>query len=175
MPNTNKNKGKNFERELAHHLTTVFGLNHERVWSSGAFTGGKNVFRTASLTPAQQLLTVGDIVVPESLSTYSYECKFYSEFSFNSLFTETGNAILDKWITQAKCPNRNWLLCYKINHMGSFVVYDINSPVPYTLNKPNENYMKYKGCIITKLEGFFEQNKDIMLEANKSFTQKLIA
>jgi len=98
MPNANKNKGKQFERDLASSLSTIFGSNFQRIFSSGAFCGGKNFTRIQKLTPSQQLTTIGDIAPPEFLNSYSWEAKFYSEFSFNSLFTE--NAILDKWIEQ---------------------------------------------------------------------------
>ena len=50
MANPQKNKGKNFERFVAKHLSSVFDLNFERIPNSGAFTGGKNVSRASKLT-----------------------------------------------------------------------------------------------------------------------------
>lgn len=164
MANYNKNKGKSFERELAKHLTSVFGLNFNRVPNSGAFTGGKNFFRTAQLTQAQQLLTVGDIIPPEQLSSFSWECKFYQDFPFNTIFSE--NTTLDKWIEQAKCPDRNWFLVFKINHAGAFVVFNPAESIP--IYKITGNYAFYKGCVIQQMEGFFEANKEMMLANNKA-------
>lgn len=163
MANYNKNKGKSFERELAKHLTAVFGINFNRVPNSGAFTGGKNFGRIAQLTPAQQLLTVGDIIVPETLNFFSFEAKFYKTIPFHTFLTES--ALLDKWIEQAKCPNRFWYLVFKINNQGAFVVFDPNNKfhVPIAFGG---NYIFYKGYTITKMEGFFESNRDVMLNWN---------
>lgn len=163
MPNANKNKGKSFERELAHHLTTVFGFNFERVWSSGAFTGGKNVSRLQKLSPAQQLATVGDIIPPEQLSKFSWECKFYKTIPFHTFLEE--NALLDKWIEQAKCPDRYWFLVFKINNQGAFVVFDPNHPFHVRIAFAG-NYIYYKGNTIVKMENFFERNKAEMLGWN---------
>lgn len=161
MANANKNKGKSFERELAHHLTAVFGHNFERVWSSGAFTGGKNVSRLQKLTSSQQLATVGDIIPPEALSKFSWECKFYKAIPFHTFLIE--NAMLDKWIEQAKCPDRFWFLVFKINNQGAYVVFAPEPPIQIPLST---SFIRYKGCYIVKMEGFFEVNKYAMLNWN---------
>jgi len=156
MPNANKNKGKSFERELANHLTLVFGLNFERVWSSGAFVGGKNSFRMNRLSDSQQLLATGDLIVPDELKHTSFECKFYKDFSFTSLFSE--NKQLDGWIKQASAANKTWFLVVKVNRVTPFVVFDAKE----NWIKP-ANYMNYKGCYICTMDNFFEHNKDAIL------------
>lgn len=161
MPSASKAKGSNWERDVAKHLTEVFGLNHTRVPNSGAFTGRSNFHRMAVLTPAQQLLMTGDIIMPEQLSRFCIECKFYKEVSFVSLFDE--NSQLDKWIEQSRVAQRAWFILFKANHTNGFVVYDPKNQAPVV---PSENYMHYKGLIITQMPGFFERNKDCMLQYN---------
>jgi hypothetical protein len=161
MPSKGKAKGNNYEREIARHLGQVFNLNFERVPNSGAFTGGKNSFRLDRLTEAQQLLTRGDIIVPEELSNIAIECKNYKDFAWASLFSEVKQ--LDGWIEQAQCNTDYWFLVFKINRCGSKVVFDIQH---FDLFQKPGNYMIYKGTIITQLEDFFELNKDLLLQLN---------
>ena len=160
MPNYNKEKGKRLEREIAKELTNVFGLNFERVWSSGSFTGGKNANRLAKLTKEQALLSVGDILVPIELEHIQIEAKFYKTFSFSSMYEN--NKQLNKWIEQAiGTSNKVWFLIFKINNIGKFVVFDkkYESVLAFIDNK-----MIYKNqYVVCKYDGFFEANKDILL------------
>lgn len=160
MPNKQKNKGKSYERAICKHLSTVFGLNFERIPNSGSFTGGKNFYRAAKLSPEQLLLTDGDIIVPSELSFVSIECKNHKNLSFPSFFT--GSAKLDEWIEQAKSSKRLlWLLIYHVNSVGDFIVFDLDW---YNTFKMPVNYMVYKKeCIIISSKNFFEDNKDILL------------
>lgn len=163
MSNANKNKGKRFEREVAEMLTNAFGLNFCRVPNSGAFVGGQNSFRRSNLSPSQESLMTGDIIVPEELFHITLECKNYKEFSFASLFTE--NKLLDKWIEQAKHPVKFWFLIFKINREGAFVVFD-SRLLSYL--RITGNNMLYKDAIILPLEQFFELNKDQILNLWKN-------
>ena len=114
--NANKNKGKNFERFVAKHLTNVFGLNFERVPASGSFTGGKNVVRVDKLTDEQLLLCDGDIIVPKELSHICFECKWYKELSWNKLFKNEGESHLNKWIEQTEITSKPlWFVIFRIN------------------------------------------------------------
>ena len=160
MANANKNKGKSLEREIAKELTEVFGINVERVWSSGAFTGGKNAWRTQKLTPEQALLSNGDILMPMELSHMSIECKFYKDFSWTGLFDN--NETLNKWIDQAKSgTNALWFLIFKINNAGKFIVYDVDWINTFVL--PG-NYNIYKGdYMLRSYDGFFAENKQTIL------------
>ena len=171
MPNKSKNKGKAYERVVCKHLTKIFGLNHERVWSSGAFTGGQNIARCERLTKEQLLLSEGDIIVPVELSHVKYECKDHRDFSFSKLFT--GSAKLDGWIKQASQSNRLlWLLVFKAAHVGSYVVFD---SVWQNIFSIKNNWMVYKNkYIITSLNDFFEDNKDIILNLPTLHTQQIV-
>ena len=152
-----KAKGKNFEREFAAHLSNVFGLSFMRIPNSGAFTGGKNFFRKALLSKSQNLLMTGDLIMPDELHNISVECKFYAKFSFVTLFSS--NKQLDGWIAQAETANKLWFLPFKVNNCGVHVVYD---PALAQLSIPG-NYMKYSKYIIVPLDGFFESNKEFLL------------
>lgn len=156
MANNNKNKGKRGEREIASHLSTVFGLNFCRVPNSGAFVGGQNAFRKQFLTPTQSLLATGDLIVPDELKHLSFEIKTYKDFSFASVYTT--NKQLDTWIEQASSSDKKWFLIFKINHSGAFVVFDRKECwiLP-------QNYACYGTNIICSMTGFFETNKTALL------------
>lgn len=162
MPNKSKAKGNSAELCIAKHLSTVFGLNHQRVPNSGAYSSFSNSHRLQKMTPAQQLLSVGDIIVPEECSNYSYEIKFYADIPFHSFYTNCD--LLDKWLIQAKEGNRKFFLIFKANNKGFYVCFNKKQAEYLTLP---ENYMIYKDNFIVKLEGFFEKNKDIILKMNK--------
>lgn len=166
MANANKNKGKTLEREVAKELTEVFGINVERVWSSGAFTGGKNAWRTQKLTPEQALLSNGDILMPMELSHVAIECKFYKDFSWTGLFNN--NETLNKWIDQAQAGSSLlWFLVFKINNAGKFIVF--NKKWQSTFDSC-PNYCTYKDAyIVRSYDNFFAFNKDkILLLKNPS-------
>lgn len=160
MANHNKDKGKRLERELARELTEAFGLNFERIWSSGAFTGGKNASRLNKLTREQALLSIGDILVPIELEHIQIEAKFYRAFSFHSIYEN--NEVLNNWIQQAKgSSNKVWFLIFKINNMGKYLVFDKKYESKF---KPIETRMIYKdNYIICKYGNFFKDNKDALL------------
>ena len=164
MPSKGKAKGNNYEREIAGHLGQVFNLNFERVPNSGAFIGGKNKSRISRLTVSQQLLAQGDIIVPEELAHITIECKNYKDFAWPSLFSEAKQ--LDGWIEQGKSDDKYWFVIFKINRCGSRVVFDKKYQ---SVLKIAGNYMIYKDTIITELDGFFELNKDAVLQLNNSY------
>lgn len=162
MANKNKNKGKSFERQICGILSNFFGINFQRVPNSGAFIGGKNSVRYDVLTEEQRLLADGDIIVPQELNHISMECKSYKDFSFNGLFLGK-NALLDGWIEQSSNTKKpKWLLFFKINNKGIFVVYDI-SKFPPQMQK--ENYHIYQNkYVIQDINEFLNKNKNRIYE-----------
>jgi len=160
MPSAAKAKGNSFERELADHLTKIFGYNFQRTPNSGAYSSFANAHRRNYLTPAQNLLASGDLIVPEQLSKFTFECKFYADFSWPKVFST--NKQLDKWIEQARNCDKVWFLVIKINRQGAFVCYEHN------MFKVPGNYFKYQDCTIVSINDFFEINKEIMLSYNNS-------
>tara|TARA_R110000868_G_scaffold138335_1_gene352360 strand:+ start:9610 stop:10158 length:549 start_codon:yes stop_codon:yes gene_type:complete len=171
MSSANKNKGKRGEREVADHLSNVFGLNFERVPNSGAFTGGKNFFRKAKLTETQNLLAEGDLIVPDELKHLCFEIKTYKDFSFAGVYTK--NKQLDDWIKQASATEKVWFLIFKINHAGAFVVF----------SKTLQSILKIPPCfsiyndynIIVNMQNFFENNKDNLLYLKSLLNSKDIS
>ena len=159
--NNNKNKGKSYERQLAKHLTKVFGFNFERVPNSGAFVGGKNIARAQKLSQNQLLSSSGDIMTPEQLAHVDFECKFYKDLAFNSLFNNC--EIVNKWISQASTTTKDvWFLCIKINHKGEYLIfYKKHTKLLQHLN----TFLLYKDAyVITSLDNFFENNKQIIID-----------
>jgi len=171
MANASKNKGKSWEREIAKHLTAIYGVNFQRVPNSGAFVGGFNSNRIASLTPEQLLLASGDIILPRFLSHITLEGKFYKDFNFESLLIN--NQQLDGWIEQASVVGKIPFVLFKINRKGGFVVFPSAIKDKLNVEGSHLNYWVTKkespacGCyIIVKMEGFFEKNKEAIVALN---------
>ena len=171
MSNANKNKGKSFERVVAKHLSDVFGLPFQRVPNSGAFCSGANAYRVAQLSNEQHMLVDGDIIIPKELASFSFECKWYKDFSWNELMCKGGNSFIDKWIEQvSQTQKKHWIIIFRINRQGEFVCFRDGE-----IFQPTKNYIHihrevgavpsiHTGYKIAPMEGFFENNKTIMLE-----------
>lgn len=160
MPSRQKAKGSSFERDFAEHLSNVFGLSFRRIPTSGAITGGKNEHVLKTISKEQSMSLEGDIMVPIELSHLKFECKFYKDFSFASLYEE--NKQLDKWIEQSKIGSKNKeeIVVFKINRLGEYLVLSKNFANKMKL--PN-HYMSYKDSVVFKMGTFFEDNKEILL------------
>ena len=161
--NANKNKGKCLEREIAKELTNIFKLNFDRVQQSGAFTGMKNSWRLNKVSKEQSLSMCGDIIVPIELKHVVFECKFYKNFSFSSLFDN--NSQMDEWIKQATNIPRVWFIILKVNNNGKFIVFDKKY---LNIFKLKYSWMVYKNNIVCRYNNFFEDNKDILLQLTSS-------
>lgn len=168
MANASKNKGKSWEREIAKLLSSIYGVNFQRVPNSGAYTGGFNAFRIQSLTPEQLLLASGDIILPSFLSHVSIECKFYKDFTFESLLTT--NNQFNGWLEQASVGGKIPFVIFKINRKGGFIAF----PTKYQeLLSVDCNYLIYSlstpkitvpvKFTVVKMEGFFEKNKNTLV------------
>lgn len=98
-----KNKGSTFERKVAKILTEAFGLPFQRTQGSGAYTGGKNAVRKATLDSRQVGVARGDIIPPEELANLVIECKHLQAFNSMSLKAFGGKwATLDDVIKQVQ-------------------------------------------------------------------------
>ena len=131
MGNANKDKGKRVEREVCELLKNVFGLSFQRIPNSGAFVGGLNVSRLATMSDSQILLHRGDIIPPDELHNLIVECKGRQKFAFHQLLQGKGSADLDEWIDQVEVDwnagDRKGFYCvvFKPNNLGFFVCYDV--------------------------------------------------
>tara|TARA_Y100000310_G_scaffold109797_1_gene108252 strand:- start:991 stop:1488 length:498 start_codon:yes stop_codon:yes gene_type:complete len=161
MPSRQKAKGNNFERATAKHLSDVFGLNFARVPTSGAMTGGLNADVLKRLSESQQLLLEGDLIPPDELRHLKIECKSHKNFSFAKLFSE--NKLVDDWILQAASDSKVWFLIFKINNKGNYVVFNDKMCVKWVKDS-KRNFLLYKEqYYITSMDGFFEGNRDQLL------------
>ena len=160
MASKSKTKGKGYEREIAKHLSLIFELNFERTPGSGAFTGGQNAFRANILSEEQLIIFDGDILPPKELGRFKFECKCRKEIPYHLLLSSWSE--LDNWIEQAKSREKWWFLIFKANRKGSCIAFD--EKVKYNLRHP---VLYYKHCAITSMDGFFEDNKDIILGQNE--------
>lgn len=95
-----KDKGKSFERDVCKILIATYNENFERVIGSGAFVGGKNIFRQDKLTENQLMSHKGDIVPPDDWRYFNCECKSYKDFPFHQLFNQQSIGLLETWIAQ---------------------------------------------------------------------------
>jgi Holliday junction resolvase len=164
MANASKNKGKSWERDVAEHLSNIYGVNFQRVPNSGAYLGGFNAFRTGKLTPEQLLLASGDIIMPAFLSHITIECKFYKDFTFETLLTKNGQ--LEGWLEQACQSSKIPFVLFKINRHGGYVVfpYDIKDKLHIQQNHlvyaVEDKESKAHGLyMVVKMEDFFERNQ----------------
>jgi len=163
MPSASKSKGNRGERAVADRLSKIFNLNFERVPNSGAFVGGKNSERLARLSKSQQLLTEGDLIVPEELHHMKIECKTYKDFSWKSLFST--NKQLEDWISQAKDTSKLWFLTFKINYCDTCVVFSHEHLEDFEL--PECFHIYKEQYIICNFETFFQENYTKVLQMGK--------
>ena len=127
--NKSKNKGNSWERETANYLSELYDKSFVRVPNSGAFIGKSNNLRKEKLTEQQIRTYKGDIYPPEDFPNAVLECKFYANIPFHSIVAGESVAKLDEWIEQVKydCDeNDSWMVIFKINYKGKFVVVDKN-------------------------------------------------
>ena len=69
MSSKSKTKGNNFEREISTYLSDLYGLSFLRVPNSGAYVGGLNAQRRATLAAGQIKTFRGDIIPPDDCTT----------------------------------------------------------------------------------------------------------
>jgi len=95
------------------------------------------------------------------------ESKFYGEFPFHNLFKNVAVPLLDKWIDQAKTSADDgdfWVVVFRINHKGSFVVFDQKLVDKFKIN----DHVCYQTNVITDFEGFFTANRDVIFELSQT-------
>lgn len=157
MGSKSKNKGNSFEREIAKYLTKIFGKPFLRTPGSGAFVGGGNAVKKRFLDINQIKVYRGDIVPPDDFMI-CIECKNYAEFPFHQLLFNKQIQILKGWIHEIEFDaiddqNIFWLLIFKIDRKGTFVLWD-NSKYD-ELDYIIQYDKKYAIC---ELHNFFENN-----------------
>ena len=123
MPSPSKTKGNSFERQTADFLSSLYNEKFIRAPGSGAYVGGKNIFRKDSLHESQIRNFKSDIVPGESFPKLNAECKSYKDFPFHQLFTGPVK-ILESWIDQCMTAADSGdfnIILMKFNRKGTYV------------------------------------------------------
>ena len=163
MPSPQKAKGSSFEREVAQHLTKLYGESFIRAPGSGAYVGGKNQQRKDFLHEGQIRSFKGDIVPGQSFPMFNAECKSYADFPFHLVLTGDCK-VLDGWLDQlmavAETDDLN-ILFMKFNRKGKFIC------VPSKFTWVTDQFMYYTSkklgdWIIVEFDHFWKLNKDLV-------------
>lgn len=128
MPSASKNKGNSWERDVAKHLTELYGETFIRAPGSGAYIGAKNAHRKQYLHEGQIRSFKGDIIPGESFPKLNIECKAYKDFPFHQLFQGTVKQ-LESWLDQLMSvadQNDYNILIMKFNRKGKFVAVEFD-------------------------------------------------
>lgn len=164
--NKSKNKGNAGERELCRLFEGVFGGSFQRVFTSGAFTGGKNAYRRGILSDTQLKASKGDIITPDHLPRLVLESKFYAEFPYHQFVTPEPIRLLDEWIGQtldAVDEGDFWMLAFRANRKPWAAAFDAALKDRFVL----KSYIAYtskdgKDYIVTNLIQFITDNKEVI-------------
>lgn len=159
MPSKSKAKGNAWELEVAKFLSDTYNESFLRVSSSGAFVGGKNSFRKATIDKAQLQSKKGDIHPPMGWDHFNLECKSYADFPFHQLWYADVK-ILDAWIQQQKDVEDEGdlnLILIKISRKEKWVVF------PENLGFLTDRYLQYKGWYFVNWDQFWSKNHNLVL------------
>ncbi|RYD65948.1 MAG: hypothetical protein EOP83_06240 [Verrucomicrobiaceae bacterium] len=161
-----KNKGSGYERDLCKFLGGVFNGSFIRSANSGAFVGGFNAARKAKLSDTQIRGQKGDLISPDHMPKLVIEAKFYGEFRFHQLIQPGAVPQLDEWIAQcldASDEHDLWLICFKINLRGSFVVVPSKHAAEFTFGNHSVYNSEHGRFFVTEMTEFFTTNREAVL------------
>lgn len=170
MPNKNKNKGNNGEREICKIFGEVFNQPFQRVPNSGGMRGGLNNKKTEELDERQRSLLENDIIPPECFPHCALEVKTRNDFSFHQLFREEGVLELNNWIDQVKESGIDMntsfpMIVFKPNRKGWYLVLWGEKIKDYPLGKESFCFYKYNSeqFVILEMEPFLINNRDYLI------------
>jgi hypothetical protein len=162
MPNKQKAKGSNWERDVARFLSDLYKESFIRAPGSGAYVGGQNTVRKEVLHEGQIRGFKGDIIPGQSFPKFNAECKSYKDFPFHQLLTHEKVRMLEDWLDQlmdAADDGDFNILIMKFNNKGKFIAtpgaHQLITSRQFTYNSP-----KHKTWHITGFEEFFQRNAD---------------
>jgi len=163
MPSKSKIKGSGFEREVAKYLSEAYGGSFIRNNSgSGAYIGGANSVRKATLSEAQIRHSKGDIVPPEDWRYFNAEAKFYSDLAFHQLLDTCSQ--IESWLDQLMAvsdTNDVNILFMKFNRKGRYVAVQV-SPYAWSSACSHVRYTSplHGDWMIYTWDTFFRLNRD---------------
>ena len=165
MTSPQKAKGNSWERQVAEHLTSLYGEKFIRVPHSGAYVGGSNAHRKQFLHEGQIRNFKGDIIPGQSFPKLNVECKSYADFPFHQLFQGSVKQ-LELWLEQLMSvadPDDYNIFLMKFNRKGKFVAveFDKHSDMPLFVERhflyQSEKYGRWA---FMDYERFWHLNKD---------------
>lgn len=172
MTSKSKNKGNQYERELAKFLSDLYEESFIRnLQGSGSYIGGKNVIRKDVLHEQQIMAAKGDIVPPGEWKYFNCEAKNYADFPFSALFSGKV-AQLEKWLDQLMTVADDGdfnILSFKITRKGRFVAVQENH-LYHTSGYMMYESEKYGRWIIMDLDEYFKN--DAAKQNFKNYCQK---
>lgn len=163
MTSRQKAKGNSFERSLATYLSELYNDRFVRVPNSGAFIGGSNVHRKQLLSENQVKSFKGDIIPPDSWSSFNAESKSYADFPFHLVLAGDCKQ-LEGWLDQlmeVADPGDLNILFIKVTRKGKYIVVESK----YTWKSDHFMYYtskKHNDWVIFEFEHFFKNNKDLL-------------
>jgi hypothetical protein len=166
MTSKSKTKGNSWEREVAKHLTELYGEPFIRVPNSGAYIGGANTKRKEILHEGQIRSFKGDIIPGQSFPKFNCECKNYADFPFHQLFQGECKQ-LNNWIDQlmdvADEGDFN-ILFMKFTRIGKFVALEFDQHYDVPLFVEYHMLYQYKDIrwAIMDYDRFWKLNKDFV-------------
>ena len=161
MPSKQKQKGSQFERDIAQFLTEQFSAPFCRVPNSGAYIGGKNSQRMQTLSEGQVRSFKGDIIPGPGFEFMNIECKSYKSFAFHQLFSSECKQ-LDTWIDQCMTvadPGDLNLLFMKFSRQGTFVATPVDAQLILPYNGISYASKKHGTWYFAAMDLFFQLNK----------------
>jgi hypothetical protein len=168
MPSPSKAKGNSWERQVAEHLTAMYGETFIRAPGSGAYVGGQNTVRKEFLHEGQIRAFKGDIVPGQSFPKFNAECKSYKTFPFHQLW-QGHVKILEGWLDQlidVADPGDFNILIMKFNHIGKWVA--VEAKHNFLLSRSfNYGSIKHDHWHIIDYDMFWEFNSDQVRELCK--------
>ena len=166
MTSKSKSKGNSWERDVAKHLTELYGEPFVRVPNSGAYIGGANTKRKQVLHEGQIRSFKGDIIPGQSFPKFNCECKSYGDFGFHQLFqgeSKQLNTWIDQLLDVADSGDFN-ILFMKFNRKGKFVVVNFDEPHEHPLFVEYHMLYTYRNIrwAIMDYDRFWNLNKDFV-------------
>ena len=166
MTSKSKNKGNTWERDVAKHLTSLYGETFIRAPGSGAYVGGTNTKRKEFLHEGQIRSFKGDIIPGQSFPKFNCECKSYADFPFHQLFSGSCKQ-LDVWLDQLMDASDEGdfnILIMKFNRKGKYVAIEFDQYYEHPLFVEYHMLYQYKDIrwAIMDCDRFWELNKDMV-------------
>lgn len=163
MTSKSKAKGSAYERQVAEQLSLLYNDRFVRnISGSGAYVGGKNASRKASLTEDVIRHTKGDVIPPQDFKLMNIECKSYGEFSFHLLWSGE-YPLLDSWIEQLLTAGDAGdvnILFFKITRLGQWVAVQADLDWRDDCSHMLYNSVKHGDWMIYTWDNFFRLNRD---------------